>query len=414
MRLPSFYRFSSRPRIISGEHALERLPYLLDSLHVSNPIILSDKGLEKAGLVGTIIEALGSDEHDQPPVFTDIPPDSDLRTVNTIAAAYRDGGCDGIIALGGGSVIDTAKGVNIVVSLSGKDEEPDLRRFAGADIISRELRPLVVLPTTSGTGSESTLVAVIKDHERKRKMLFTSPFIQPSAALLDPALTVTLPAHITAATGMDALTHAIEAYTGLGKNPLSDGLALEAIRLILENLEHAVKHPKDTESRLALAVGSNLAGQAFSNSMVGIVHMVGHTVGSICGVHHGLAMSILLPYGLEYNLHKIRKELTDLSFCFFGEPRDAEEMITAIRDLNDRLNRATAGKHVTRLHDVTDRAGGPAVRPDHLDLIACEALGDGSHFYNPEQVSCDDVRHILQAAYWGYPLDRALIQQGHA
>ena len=101
MRLPPFYRFSSRTRIISGEHALHRLPYLLDSLHVSNPIILSDKGLEKAGLVGTLIETLGSDEHDQPPVFTDIPADSDLKTVNTIAAAYREAGCDGIIALWG-------------------------------------------------------------------------------------------------------------------------------------------------------------------------------------------------------------------------------------------------------------------------------------------------------------------------
>ena len=194
---------------------------------------------------------------------------------------------------------------------------------------------------------------------------------------------MTLPAHLTAATGMDALTHAIEAYTGLGKNPLSDGLALEAIRLILENLEHAVIHPKDPESRLALAVGSNLAGQAFSNSMVGIVHMVGHTVGSICGVHHGLAMSILLPYGLEYNLHKIRKELTDLSFCFFGESRDAEETILAVRDLNDRLNRTTAGKHVTRLHDVTDRAGCPAVRPDHLDLIAREGPWGRLPFLQP-------------------------------
>ncbi len=414
MRLPPFSQFCSRTRIISGEHALERLPGLLSSMSVKNPLLLTDKGLEAAGLLRLVIDHIEKGKLPAPLIFTDIPPDSDLQTVNEIAHLYREKGCDSIIALGGGSVIDTAKAVNIVVSCAEPDAQVlDLRDFSGADVITQRLLPLIVLPTTAGTGSEATIVAVIKDHENNRKMLFTSNFLQPTATILDPDLTLTLPPFLTAAVGMDALTHAIEAYTCLGKNPLSDGMSLQAIRMIIDNLEYSVAHPEDRSSRLALAIGANLAGQAFSNSMVGIIHTVGHTVGSICGVHHGLCMSILLPYGLEYNLHKIEKELKELSLYLCGEQKEAIGTIAAIRSLNDRLKKATAGRHVTRLHDVLDRDKRSAVRPDHLPIIAVEALGDGSHFYNPEQIDYDDILYLLNAAYWGYPLDRELIQKGH-
>ncbi len=413
MRLPSYYRFCSRVRTISGHNSLSRLPALLQSLNASKPIIITDRGVQKAGLVKLVQAPLDAASIVIPIIYTDVPSDSDVDTVNTIAHEYTKHNCDSIIAIGGGSVLDTAKGVNIIVSTTDMERKYDIREFSGAGTIPHRLLPYIAIPTTAGTGSEVTIVAVIKDHAAKRKLLFTSYFLQPDIAILDPEMTLTLPPFLTAATGMDALTHAIEAYTCLGKNPISDGMAIQAIALIMEHLEETVSHPDNPDGRLALAVGSNLAGQAFSNSMVGMIHTIGHTVGSICGVHHGACMSILLPYGLSYNYHKITRELEELA-PFIDHAVSAFEVIEHLQDLNTRLFIATNGAHKTRLHDVLNRNGSPAVRPEHLSLIARASLGDGSNFYNPEQLTYEDILHVLEAAYWGYPLDRALIQQGHA
>jgi alcohol dehydrogenase len=173
-----------------------------------------------------------------------------------------------IVAVGGGSVMDTAKGVNIVVS----ENADDLMQFSGAGNLTRPLKPLVAIPTTAGTGSEVTLVAVIADPARNLKMPFTSYFLMPDIAVLDPRMTLTLPPAITAATAMDALTHAIEAYTCLAKNPLSDAHAQLAIELIGQNLLKVINVPENANGRLALAVAATLAGVAFSNAMVGMVH----------------------------------------------------------------------------------------------------------------------------------------------
>ena len=237
-----------------------------------------------------------------------------VQTVTRIADRYRETHCDAIIAVGGGSVLDTAKGVNILVS----EGSNDLIKFSGAGALKRPLKPLIAVPTTSGTGSEVTLVAVIADHEKQLKMLFTSNFLLPDVALLDSRMTMTLPPAITAATGMDAITHAIEAYTCLAKNPLSDSHAVRAIELISRNLLNVVKNPDDKEGRLSLAIGANLAGIAFSNSMVGMVHTLGHSVGAVCGAPHGSCMAVLLPYGLEYNRHKNGSFTAELLFPLAG------------------------------------------------------------------------------------------------
>ena len=154
-------------------------------------------------------------------IADDVPPDSDLRVVNRLARVYREKGCDSIIAVGGGSVMDTAKGINIVVS----EKADDLMMFSGANVLKRALKPLIAIPTTAGTGSEVTLVAVVKDHERHLKMAFVSYFLLPDVSIVDSRMTMSLPPAITAATGMDALSHAVEAYTCLAKNPLSDAHA---------------------------------------------------------------------------------------------------------------------------------------------------------------------------------------------
>jgi len=299
MHLPGYYEFCSRVKMIAGHGALEKIPGALADLHAKRPLIVTDKGVSGAGLVDIVTDAI-KDGVSVGAIADDVPQDSDLRVVNRLAAVYRENGCDSLIAVGGGSVMDTAKGINIVVS----ENADDLMEFSGAGALKRPLKPLVAIPTTSGTGSEVTLVAVVKDHEKHLKMAFVSYFLLPDVAILDSRMTLTLPAFITASTAMDAMAHAVEAYTCLGKNPLSDTSAIAAISLISENLLKVMKNPSDKDGRLALSNAATLAGMAFSNSMVGMVHNLGHSVGSVCGVPHGTCMSILLPYGLEYNMHK--------------------------------------------------------------------------------------------------------------
>jgi alcohol dehydrogenase len=312
--------------------------------------------------------------------------------------------------------MDTAKGVNIMVS----EQSDDLMRFSGAGALKRRLKPLIAIPTTAGTGSETTLVAVIKDHQRHVKMPFVSHFLQPDAAVLDSRMTLSLPPAITAATAMDALTHAIEAYTCLAKNPLSDISAISAVQLIAEHLPMVLQTPDDAEGRLSLALAATLAGMAFSNAMVGMVHTIGHAVGAVCGLPHGVCMAILLPYGLEYNLHRNGHLTAELLLPLAGPevfaqtPRSkrVDEVIRIIRELNQRLHEATGGRHPRFLREAVNPAGELIVPAERLPDIARTALGDGSVFLNPEDLDYDDFLMVLEHAWAGTPLDRSRIRCG--
>jgi alcohol dehydrogenase len=410
MPLPEYYEFFCPVNILAGHHALEQLPEALIGLHVEQPLIITDQGVAQAGLVDLVTEALGTDISIGA-IASDVPPDSDVTVVKRLAQMYREETCDSILAVGGGSVIDTAKGVNLLVS----EDAEDLIRFSGAGILKRPLKPLIVIPTTSGTGSEATLAAVIADHENDLKMLFTSHFLLPNIAVIDSRMTLTLPPVLTAMTAMDALTHAIEAFTCLGKNPLSDSCAFMAIALISQNLLKVMNHPSDQEGRLALATGSLLAGIAFSNSMVGMVHTLGHTVGALCHVPHGTCMSILLPYGLEYNLHKNGHYTTEVLLPLAGSDvyahtkpsRRADKTIAWIRRLNQDLYDATGGKHARYFKELNKQMAVPRVQ---LKAIAEASVNDGSIFYNPEELDVEDCWMVLDAAWEGRPLDRSLIK----
>lgn len=408
MELPGYYEYYCGVKIIAGHDALERIPGILQDLHARRPMIVTDKGVSGAGLVDIVLGAV-KDQLTIGAVADDVPPDSDLRVVNRLAALYREQNCDALIAVGGGSVMDTAKGINIVVS----EEADDLMKFSGAGALKRPLKPLVAVPTTAGTGSEVTLVAVVKDHERHLKMAFVSYFLLPDASILDSRMTLSLPAAITAATGMDAMTHAVEAYYGLSKNPLSDATALTAIQLISGNLVNVTRNPSDREARLAMANAAALAGMAFSNSMVGMVHTLGHATGSVCGVPHGVCMAILLPYGLEYNRHKREDVMGELLFpmggsdVFAGTPREqrTDRVIAYVRQMNQDLHDASGGRHARFFKEVLDREGKRAVARERLPDIARTALGDGSIFYNPEDLDYDDFLMVLDAAWEGVALD---------
>lgn len=406
MFIPDYYEYCNRVKIVSGHDVLESIPNLLNELGSTNPMIITDKGVDGAGLVDLAIKAININVT---AIFRDVPPDSDLETIREIATLYRQVGCDSIVAVGGGSVIDTAKGVNVLVSLGGND----LMQYAGAGKVKSKLRPLIAIPTTSGTGSEMTLAAVIADHHRKVKLGFVSYNLLPDIAVLDSRMTRTLPPHLTALTGMDALTHACEAYTCLAKNPMSDGNALLAIRLISNNLLKAIENPNDQDARLGLANGSALAGAAFSNAMVGMVHTLGHATGGVCNVAHGTCMSIFLPYGLEYNLRKTAHLTAELLFPLAGEevyastPQEkrAERAIEIIRDMNQKLHDATQGRHARFLSEVKDRDGQMMVPKESLPDIARTAMGDASQFYNPEELDYNDFLMVLGKAWEGKPLE---------
>ncbi|MCX7679447.1 MAG: iron-containing alcohol dehydrogenase [Spirochaetes bacterium] len=417
--IPGYYEYCCRVKTIAGHNALEKIPIELMQMNARKPMIITDKGVEGAGLVKILLNSIkrikGSPVSVKA-IYDNVPPDSELKVVREAAKMYRTKGCDSIIAVGGGSVLDTAKGVNILVSLGGDD----LMQYAGAGAVKQKLNPLIAIPTTSGTGSEMTLVAVIADHSRNVKLPFVSYFLLPDVAILDPRMTKTLPPALTSSTAMDALTHACEAYTCMGKNPISDATALEAIRLLASNVVHAVKNPNDPKSRLALANGSALAGMAFSNSMVGMVHMLGHATGGVCGVPHGVCMSIFLPYGLEYNLHRSGEFTAQLLLPLAGPevyaatPKNVRALkaIECIRQLNEDLHNATGGRHARFLKEIIGPDGKPMVPKEALPDIARTAMRDATQFYNPEDLDYNDCMMVLEHAWEGKPLDLKKIKKG--
>ncbi|RLT94428.1 iron-containing alcohol dehydrogenase [Ketobacter sp.] len=391
----SYYEFFCPVKIVAGNAALEHIPHELRTLAAARPMIITDKGVRGAGLIDHVLGAFAESGMDVVEIYDDVPPDSSTTVVTQIAKLYRDSGCDSIIAVGGGSVIDTSKGVNILVSEDGED----LTAFSGVGVLTKPLKPFFVVPTTAGTGSEVTLVAVIADPEKGVKLPFTSYFLLPNAAVLDPRMTLTLPAHITAMTAMDAMTHAVEAFTGMGKNPISDAYAVSAIKKISENLMQVLNTPDDADARLELAQASTMAGIAFSNSMVGLVHSLGHSLGALCHLPHGLCMNLFLPYVLEYNLAERGDVIGELLLPLAGAEVYARTpaadrgraAINTLREIRDELYRRC------KLPRSLSETG--KVSRDQIQKLAEMALDDGSIIFNPVEVDLDDAISVLEKAW---------------
>ncbi len=393
--IPDYYEFQNSVKILSGKNALENIPFELYNLQASRPIVLTNEMLEKIGLVQTVIKSFAEQEISVGAIYTDIPADSSIEVVNVAARVFREQECDSIIAIGGGSVIDTAKGLSIVIT-QGSD---DIMEYMGSEIITRKNPlPFIVVPTTAGTGSETTLVAVIANHKRKVKMEFLSYNLLPDVAVLDPRMTTTLPPRLTASTSIDALSHAVEGYTCLQKNPLSDAYAFAAINLIREYLDLAVEKGTDAKARLAMANASMLAGVAFSNSMVGLVHAIGHACGGVSQVPHGDAMGILLPWCMEYNMDKLGELYAQLLLPLAGADvyaatpaeKRGQKAADTIREMTSRFNK------ICGLPVSLQQAG---VKKEDLARIAKTALNDGAVIINPKESEYEDILAILNKAY---------------
>lgn len=391
----SYYEFFCPVKVIAGLAALEHIPFELAILGAKRAMIITDKGVRSNQLLAPIEAAFAASNVVIACVFDEVPPDSSLETVAAAATAYRQHECDAIIAVGGGSVIDTSKATNILVSEGGDD----LLKYSGANNLTRPLKPFFVIPTTSGTGSEVTMVAVVSDHQRNVKLPFASQYLMPHAAILDPRMTQTLPPHLTAMTAMDAMTHAVEAYTCLAANPMSDAYATAAIKKVSENLFAVLESPQNAQGRLELAQASTMAGVAFSNSMVGLVHSLGHALGAVAHLPHGLCMNLFLPYVLEYNKEVNESKIADLLLPLAGADiyaqtaadERANKAIDMILTMRDRLY------DLTKLPRTLRETG--RVNESQLDEVAEKALNDGSIIYNPKEANLQDLKMILEKAW---------------
>lgn len=393
--IPDYYEFQNATKILSGKLAINNIPAELKFLNAQSPLLISDEILNKIGTVKKVKDAINTDNKIKVKAeYTQVPPDSDLKVVNKIAKIYKEQKCDSIVAVGGGSVIDTAKGVRMLLS----QNKEDINELMGNEILNYGKHiPFIVVPTTSGTGSEVTLVAVIEDKIKNLKMEFISYFLLPDVAVLDPEMTMTLPKKATASTGIDALCHAIEAYTCIQKNPLSDAYAISAIKIIMDNIEIAVKNGENKKARLSMANASLMAGISFSNSMVGLVHAIGHSIGAVSKVPHGDAISILLPYVMEYNFDVVKEEYAKIALYTIPEEcinKSEEEravlLIGKVKSLIKKLNEETGLPK--RLKDVK-------INKNDFEKIAQTSINDGAIIVNPKKADIMDIINILEKAY---------------
>lgn len=392
--IPAYYEFQNSAKILSGNRAIEHIGFELASLGASRPLVLTNQQLIDLKIAIVVLDALADTEATVATVFTDVPVDSSVTVVNEVARVYRETGADAIVAVGGGSVLDTAKGATIVLT----HDATDLMQHRGAESLTgRRTVPFIAIPTTAGTGSEVTSAAVIKDTERHLKLSFQSLSLLPDAAILDPRMTVKLPARLTASTAMDALTHAVESVSCRQSNPLSDCYARAAIDLIRENLPTALDRPDDESARLALANAALMAGVAFSNAMVGIVHAMGHAAGGVAGVAHGDAMALLLPHGMAYNTDavcdryaEILPNLAGIDIYAATPPAErGQAAIDAVRAMLAMLHERTG------LPLTLSEAG---VRAEQIEKIAAVALDDAALSMNVKQPTLDELVTILEGA----------------
>ena len=392
------FEFFCPTKIVCGAHALDKLPGELESRGVTHPLVMTDAGLVKLGVAAKLTDVLDAAGVAYE-VFDQVPPDSSMDVVNEVARLYTERGCDGFVAIGGGSVIDTTKGAAASLACEGVD----FATLQGSEILKADLPPLIAVPTTAGTGSEVTLVAVVADTHKHAKLSFTSYKLVPHAAILDPALTSSLPPKLTATTGMDALTHAVEAYTSIQKNPVSDAFAVKAIELIAENLPVACREGANVDARTSLALGSLLAGAAFSNAMVGIVHALGHSLGGLCHIPHGQAMLMLLPHCVRYNLDRgIHAGLYGELLGHLAPARAAALVPDASTTERDKA----FCEHLFELNDLYhDQYGVPlalselGVTREDLPAVAKQARYDGAALYNETEITLEDALEILEATY---------------
>lgn len=370
----------SEPTLLEGPGAIRKLPEFIKSKGLKKVLIVTDKGLMGLHLLDSLFEELDKAGVEYV-VYDGTQPNPSIENIEDARALYVDNNCQGVIAFGGGSPMDCAKAAAARVT----NPNIPVRKMRGVLKLHHKLPPFFAVPTTAGTGSETTLAAVVTDTATHEKNAINDIRLKPRFAVLDPELTVGLPPHITSTTGMDALTHAVEAYIGKSNVKSTEIYAEKATKMIFENIEKAYTNGKDIEARDQMLKASFYAGQAFTRAYVGYVHAIAHNLGGQYGVPHGLANAVILPYVLEYygeTAHKRLARLAEIAGVKTtgSDKEKAEAFIEAIKTLNKNMN-IPDGFDMVQEKDIpviVERAlkeGNPLYPvPKIMDKADCEAV----------------------------------------
>ena len=350
-------------------------------------LLVTDRNLIECGIAQKITDMFKKAKISYS-TYSDIKPNPTIQNVKDGIRAYKKNSCDSIVAVGGGSVIDTAKGLSIVLT---NPERRDVASLSGVSNTKNKGIPLIALPTTHGTAAEVTINYVITNEEKQVKMVCVDPHDIPLVAIVDSELMETLPAHTAAATGLDALTHAVEGYITKAHNTMSDMFHMRAIELIFENLTRAVNE-KDPQAIENMALAQYIAGMGFSNVGLGIVHSMAHQLGAVYDTPHGIANAILLPTVMRFNGEVCADRFREI-LCHIGRP-DA-------RHLNDQdvINTFVwMIEELSKSVGVTQRVRDTGCREEDLDMLAEKAMQDPCKPGNPREVSKEDFINLFRAA----------------
>lgn len=382
MKIAMFAFDWSEPLLLEGPGAIKKLPDLIKSKGLKNVLIVTDKGLMSLHILDGLFAKL-EETGIEYVVYDGTQPNPTIDNIEDARQLYLDNNCEGVIAFGGGSPMDCAKATAARIT----NPKLPVRKMRGVLKLHHKLPPLFAVPTTAGTGSETTLAAVVTDPATHEKNAINDPRLRPKYAVLDPELTLGLPPHITSTTGMDALTHAVEAYIGRSNVKSTEHYAELATRLIYANLEEVYNNGKNIEARNAMLKASYYAGMAFTRAYVGYVHAIAHNLGGFYGVPHGLANAIILPYVLEYYGETAHARLAKLA-VIAGVKTDgtdaekAEAFIESIKQLNRNMN----------IPDKFDM-----IKEEDIPTIVQRALKEGNPLYPvPKIMDAADCEAVIR------------------
>ena len=381
----AFKKFAMSTRVLMGENVCEQIGSQADLTGAKKILLVTDEGLVKAGVVEKVLAHIDRAKFEVV-IFDEVKPDPSVKVVDRGASIARDNGCDLVIAVGGGSPIDAGKSIAVVAANGGSSAD-----FEGLDKYTKAPLPLFAIPTTCGTGSEVTFGAVLTNTDTNYKFILYGYNCAPQAAFLDPSLLLGIPKKVMVPTAMDAMTHAVESYISKGATPQSRPLALEAIRLISENFVKATENTNDLEAISNMLYAANIAGVAFACSRLGIIHAMALPLGAFFHVPHGIANTILLPHGLDYNLGYDDKGYCEMAKAMgqdvsgLPEKDAASKIVGAIKKLACDVGAAS------KLSDV-------GVTEDKINEMAADTMKSSHIAANPRAISQEDVAELYRKA----------------
>ncbi len=383
------------PKMVFGEDALSEL----ELLKGEKGIIITDDIISGFGYPEKVKKILENNGW-QIDIWKDAEPDPRVSVVKSAAKAMEDFGADTIIAIGGGSVMDTAKAAWVLYARP----EMQLEALSPFDMLGlKEKASLICIPTTAGTGSEATRAIVVREDESGRKFATTNPELMADMAILEPTFVKDLPRKLTANTGLDALTHAVEGYTSVWKNDFSDAVTMKAVQMVFEWLPKSMENLSDLEAREKMLVAAALAGMSFSNSQVCLAHSLGHSLGSVLRVQHGMAVGIALPYTIEFNAH--------------DNPESAKHYweLSRLIGINEKEHEKAARLFARRIRELQDQVEFPKSFKDAgiektkfdegLEKLVDFAMMDSSITMTPRSIEAAEIKKIYEYMYEGKEID---------